>query len=136
LTLVVDTNVVAALFLPSPQTPTLRNLILTDSDRRLPMLWRSEFRHVLEQAHHIHGLFGLRRQGGLARELHPHRFTGAEGGRPHPVVIRISLGNPELGHPHKGHMQPGQIIDRLLQPLFPCPHLGIGVTCLRPEDKA
>jgi predicted nucleic acid-binding protein len=47
LTLVADTNVVAALFLPSPHNATVLALIRRDRDWHLPPLWQSEFRHVL-----------------------------------------------------------------------------------------
>jgi len=47
LTLVADTNVVAALFLPSPHNETVLALIRRDRDWHLPPLWQSEFRHVL-----------------------------------------------------------------------------------------
>jgi predicted nucleic acid-binding protein len=47
LTPVADTNVVAALFLPSPHKATVLALIRRDRDWHLPPLWQSEFRHVL-----------------------------------------------------------------------------------------
>lgn len=42
-----DTNVVAALSLPSPHNATVLALIRRDRDWHLPPLWQSEFRHVL-----------------------------------------------------------------------------------------
>jgi predicted nucleic acid-binding protein len=47
LTLVVDTNVVAALMLKTEQNPVVADCFVRDCDWQLPVLWRSEFRHVL-----------------------------------------------------------------------------------------
>jgi predicted nucleic acid-binding protein len=47
LTTVVDTNVVAALMLPTAANAEVAALLRQDSDWRLPPLWRSEFRQVL-----------------------------------------------------------------------------------------
>jgi predicted nucleic acid-binding protein len=47
LTTVVDTNVVAALMLPTAANAEVAELLRQDSDWRLPPLWRSEFRQVL-----------------------------------------------------------------------------------------
>jgi len=47
LTTVVDTNVVAALMLPTAANAEVSALLRQDSDWRLPPLWRSEFRQVL-----------------------------------------------------------------------------------------
>jgi predicted nucleic acid-binding protein len=47
LTAVVDTNVVAALMLPTVANAEVAELLRQDSDWRLPPLWRSEFRQVL-----------------------------------------------------------------------------------------
>jgi predicted nucleic acid-binding protein len=47
LTTVVDTNVVAALMLPTVANAEVAELLRQDSDWRLPPLWRSEFRQVL-----------------------------------------------------------------------------------------
>jgi predicted nucleic acid-binding protein len=47
LTVVVDTNVLAALFLPSASSLDLEAQLRRDEDWRVPPLWRSEFRHVL-----------------------------------------------------------------------------------------
>ena len=44
---VVDTNVLAALLLPSASSLDLESLLRRDQDWRVPPLWRSEFRHVL-----------------------------------------------------------------------------------------
>ena len=47
MTAVVDTNVVAALMLPTVANAEVAELLRQDSDWRLPPLWRSEFRQVL-----------------------------------------------------------------------------------------
>lgn len=47
MTTVVDTNVVAALMLPTAANADVAELLQKDSDWRLPPLWRSEFRQVL-----------------------------------------------------------------------------------------
>jgi predicted nucleic acid-binding protein len=45
--IVVDTNVVAALFLGTDATPAAEALLQSDGDWAAPLLWRSEFRSVL-----------------------------------------------------------------------------------------
>ena len=47
MTTVVDTNVVAALMLPTAANAEVAELLRQVSDWRLPPLWRSEFRQVL-----------------------------------------------------------------------------------------
>jgi len=47
LTVVLDTNVLAALLLPSVSSLDLEVQLRLDEDWRVPPLWRSEFRHVL-----------------------------------------------------------------------------------------
>lgn len=62
--IVVDTNVVAYLYLPGEYTPAAEALLERDSNWAAPILWRSEFRNILagylrrgslsfEQAHGI-----------------------------------------------------------------------------------
>lgn len=62
--IVVDTNVVAYLYLPGEYTPAAEALLERDSNWAAPVLWRSEFRNILagylrrgslsfEQAHGI-----------------------------------------------------------------------------------
>jgi predicted nucleic acid-binding protein len=45
--IVVDTNVVAGLFLPSDWTEKTEQLLATDPEWAAPLLWRSEFRNIL-----------------------------------------------------------------------------------------
>ena len=45
--IVVDTNVVAGLFLPSEWTEKAEHLLATDPEWAAPLLWRSEFRNIL-----------------------------------------------------------------------------------------
>ena len=47
MTAVADTNVLAALMLPTAENAGVIGLFRQDPDWRLPPLWRSEFRHVL-----------------------------------------------------------------------------------------
>ena len=48
--IVVDTNVVAYLWLPGDLTPASERLLSTDAEWAAPLLWRSEFRSVLAGA--------------------------------------------------------------------------------------
>jgi len=45
--IVVDTNVVAGLFLPSQWSKKAEQLLSMDSEWAAPLLWRSEFRNIL-----------------------------------------------------------------------------------------
>lgn len=45
--IVVDTNVVAYLYLPTEHTPLAEELLLADPQWAAPLLWRSELRNVL-----------------------------------------------------------------------------------------
>jgi predicted nucleic acid-binding protein len=47
LTAVADTNVLAALMLPTAENKAVAALFRLDPDWRMPPLWQSEFRHVL-----------------------------------------------------------------------------------------
>ena len=48
---VVDTNVVAYLWLPGEFTTAAERLLADDAEWAVPLLWRSEFRSVLAGAH-------------------------------------------------------------------------------------
>ena len=45
--IVVDTNVIAYLFLDSTHTESARHWLGTDGDWHVPVLWRSEFKNIL-----------------------------------------------------------------------------------------
>ena len=45
--IVVDTNVLAYLYLPGEHTAAAEALLVNDSDWSAPILWRSEFRNIL-----------------------------------------------------------------------------------------
>ena len=45
--IVVDTNILAYLYLPTAQTSKAEALLERDSDWAAPILWRSEFRNIL-----------------------------------------------------------------------------------------
>ncbi len=57
--IVVDTNVIAYLFIPGSHSHAAQKLLRTDADWVAPLLWRSEFRNVLA---------AYLRQGDLALE--------------------------------------------------------------------
>ena len=45
--IVVDTNVIVYLYLPTSHTKAAETLLLHDAEWAAPVLWRSEFRNVL-----------------------------------------------------------------------------------------
>lgn len=45
--IVVDTNVIASLYLETDRTEVAEQVLIKDSDWVVPLLWRSEFRNVL-----------------------------------------------------------------------------------------
>lgn len=45
--IVVDTNILAYFYLPTPETPLAERLLRADPEWAAPVLWRSEFRSVL-----------------------------------------------------------------------------------------
>lgn len=45
--IVVDTNIIAYLYLPTEHTTLAEELLVTDPDWAAPLLWRSELRNVL-----------------------------------------------------------------------------------------
>ena len=45
--IVVDTNIIAYLFIEGEATPLMRRLLDADAEWAAPLLWRSEFRNIL-----------------------------------------------------------------------------------------
>jgi predicted nucleic acid-binding protein len=68
--IVVDTNVLAYLWLPGERTQAAERLLKQDPDWNAPLLWRSEFRNVLA---------GCLRRGDLNLETALQIADGAEG---------------------------------------------------------
>jgi predicted nucleic acid-binding protein len=68
--IVVDTNVIAYLWLPGARTAAAERLLKKDSDWNAPLLWRSEFRNVLA---------GCLRRGDVKLETALQIMNGAEG---------------------------------------------------------
>lgn len=54
--IIADTNLIAYLLLPGPQTPHARAVFQKDPLWAAPLLWRSEFRNVLGQAMRLQGM--------------------------------------------------------------------------------
>jgi predicted nucleic acid-binding protein len=68
--IVVDTNVLAYLWLPGERTKAAERLLKKDPDWNAPILWRSEFRNVLA---------GCLRRGDVSLETALQIVEGAEG---------------------------------------------------------
>lgn len=68
--IVVDTNVIAYLWLPGERTSAAERLLKKDPDWNAPLLWRSEFRNVLA---------GCLRRGDVSLETALQIVEGAEG---------------------------------------------------------
>ena len=68
--IVVDTNVLAYLWLPGERTKAAERLLKKDPDWNAPILWRSEFRNVLA---------GCLRRGDVSLETALQIAEGAEG---------------------------------------------------------
>lgn len=68
--IVVDTNVIAYLWLPGERTAAAERLLKRDPDWNAPLLWRSEFRNVLA---------GCLRRGDVRLEVALEIADGAEG---------------------------------------------------------
>jgi predicted nucleic acid-binding protein len=68
--IVVDTNVLAYLWLPGERTKAAERLLKKDPDWNAPLLWRSEFRNVLA---------GCLRRGDVSLETALEIADGAEG---------------------------------------------------------
>ena len=87
--IVVDTNVVAGLWLPTTATAASERLLARDPDWAAPLLWRSEFRNVL--AGYIRrGALDLSRAARIAedaeRHLSGHEYQVAS----HEVLQRVT----------------------------------------------
>jgi len=54
--IVVDTNILAYLYLPGDQTDEVKNLLKADPDWAAPMLWRSELMNILCTYMRVKGL--------------------------------------------------------------------------------
>lgn len=65
--IVVDSNVLAYLYLPSPHTLAAEELLQAAPDWVAPLLWRSEFRNVLA-GYMRRGALTLEQASGLQRE--------------------------------------------------------------------
>lgn len=89
--IVVDTNVLAYLWLPSPETSFAEQLLRVDPEWCAPLLWRSEFRSVLA---------GLMKQGHMSMDAAVRTVVDVErqmGGREYAVpadkVLRAAIGS-------------------------------------------
>ena len=74
--IVVDTNVVAYLYLPGEYTHAAEALLERDSNWALPVLWRSEFRNILA-GYLRRGRLSFEQALGIQREAE-HLLAGAE----------------------------------------------------------
>lgn len=74
--IVVDTNVVAYLYLPGDHTEKAEALLEQDADWVAPLLWRSEFRNVLA-GYLRRGMLGFEAARDVQREAES-LMTGAE----------------------------------------------------------
>ena len=73
---VVDTNVIAYLYLPGEHTPAVEGLLMADPDWASPILWRSEFRNILAGSMR-RGSLSFERACSIQREAEG-LLTGAE----------------------------------------------------------
>jgi predicted nucleic acid-binding protein len=73
---VVDTNVIAYLYLPGEHTPAVEGLLTADADWASPILWRSEFRNILAGCL-LRGSLTFEQACGIQREAEG-LLTGAE----------------------------------------------------------
>jgi predicted nucleic acid-binding protein len=69
--IVVDTNVVAALWLPTPASDLSDAVLTRDPEWAVPLLWRSEFRSVLA-GYLRRGAIDLARASGIAEDAEEH----------------------------------------------------------------
>jgi len=65
--IVVDSNIVAYLYLPGEYTPSAEALLESDPGWAAPILWRSEFRNILA-GYLRRGILTFRQAHGLQRE--------------------------------------------------------------------
>ncbi len=65
--IVVDTNVLACLFIKSPHGPAVEKVYRADPDWAAPLLWRSEFRNVLVKTVRA-GILAMDDAAAIARE--------------------------------------------------------------------
>lgn len=76
--IVVDTNVIAYLWIPGHFTPLAQNALGRDPDWLAPFLWRSEFRNVLavyvRQGLVTHEV-AMRVVASAERQMHGHEYT-------------------------------------------------------------
>jgi len=74
--IVVDSNVLASLYLPCEHTGAAEALLAQEPDWAAPLLWRSEFRNILA-GHLRRGVLGLEQAHALQAEAE-HLLAGAE----------------------------------------------------------
>ena len=74
--IVVDTNVIAYLWLPGDHTAAAERVLSLDADWNAPLLWRSEFRNVLA-GYLRRGLLDLTRAGEIMARAEE-QMTGKE----------------------------------------------------------
>lgn len=74
--IVVDTNIVAYLYLPGEHTPAAESLLERDSTWAAPVLWRSEFRNI-PAGYLGRGSLGFEQAHSIQREAE-NLFAGAE----------------------------------------------------------
>lgn len=89
--IVVDTNVVAYLYLPCAHTEACERLLEQDPDWIAPILWRSEFRNILA-GHMRRGLLSGEQARSLQREAE-NLMAGAEFEVDSDTVLKLVQGS-------------------------------------------
>lgn len=84
--IVVDTNVIAALWLPTPTSRMADRVLTRDAEWAVPLLWRSEFRSVLA-GYLRRGALDLTRATMIAEDAEAHLH-----GREYQVASDLVLG--------------------------------------------